>query len=450
MVAPLPQADTGACPYIGCGLVSYMMERKSVLDNPWYREIGMIRKGGFFLCHGGAATHVLVIANKRKKRTVSMSPNNPVPQKVSTGGARWLLIALAIFLMMVAVQFWNSGEQNLHDTKAQPRPIVPRGDLAADEQSTVQLFQKCAPSVVYITTLTVRRDVFSLNLLEIPQGTGSGFIWNDQGHVVTNFHVIQKADTARVTLADHSTWEARLVGVAPDKDLAVLKINAPISRLYPIQVGTSQDLAVGQKVFAIGNPFGFDQTLTTGVISGLGREIQSVTRRPIRGVIQTDAAINPGTSGGPLLDSAGLLIGVNAAIYSPSGVYAGIGFAVPVDTVNRVVPQIIRHGKVIRPGLGITIAEEQVTKRFELQGVLVIDVLPNSAAAQAGMRPTRYGERGQVRLGDVIVAIDGKTVKTSNELFVLLEDYQVGDTITVTVQRDGQVKKLPVTLQEMQ
>ncbi len=379
-----------------------------------------------------------------------MKSNNPGSQRVPTGVTRWSLIILLAFLLIVIGQFWHPRERSLYDSHAQPRPIAPRGNLADDEQSTIKLFQRCASSVVYITTLAVRGDVFSFNLQELPQGTGSGFIWNDQGHVVTNFHVIQEANSARVTLSDQSTWQAQLVGAAPDKDLAVLKIDAPTSRLRPIEIGTSRDLSVGQKVLAIGNPFGFDQTLTTGVISGLGREIQSVTRRPIQGVIQTDAAINPGNSGGPLLDSAGRLIGVNAAIYSPSGTYSGIGFAVPVDTVNRIVPQIIRHGRVIRPGLGITIAEEQTTRQLGVQGVLVIDVSPNSAAAQAGLRSTRYDSRGQIQLGDLIVALDNKTVRTPNELFVLLEDYQVGDTVTITVQREDQAKDLSLTLQALQ
>src|SRR5688572_20773324 len=230
---------------------------------------------------------------------------------------------------------------------AEPRAITPRGDLSSDEQSTIELFKRTSPSVVHVTSVDVRRGRLSLNMFEIPQGTGSGFIWDSEGHVVTNFHVIQNGSRAEVTLNDNTVWRASIVGTAPDKDVAVLKIDAPRDKLTKIMVGVSNNLQVGQKVFAIGNPFGLDQTLTTGVISGLGREIQSVTKRPIQGVIQTDAAINPGNSGGPLLDSAGRLIGVNTAIYSPSGAYAGIGFAVPVDIVNRIVPQLVSHGKVV-------------------------------------------------------------------------------------------------------
>ena len=253
----------------------------------------------------------------------------------------------------------------------------------------LRVWRQASPAVVHITTLAVRQDAFSFNVLQIPQGTGSGFIWDAAGHVVTNFHVIREADAATVTMADHSTWKAHLVGAYPDKDLAVLRVDAPSASLHPIPIGTSHDLQVGQKVFAIGNPFGLDQSLTTGIISALGREIQSVTQRPIKDVIQTDAAINPGNSGGPLLDSAGRLIGVNTAIYSPSGVSAGIGFAIPVDEVNRLVPQLIRHGRVIRPGLGIQVGPARLAAELGLSGVLILGVVPDGPAPKAGIRPTR-------------------------------------------------------------
>src|SRR5262245_59851892 len=233
----------------------------------------------------------------------------------------------------------NHAQGQLRNPNAAPRTITPRGALNAEERATIALFRQASPSVVYITTVARQRDFFSLNIAEIPQGSGSGFIWDQEGHIITNFHVIQGASGDKVTLADHSVWDAQLVGVAPDHDLAVLSIKAPKNQLRPLALGTSADLEVGQSVFAIGNPFGLDQTLTTGIISALGREINATTGRTIAGVIQTDAAINPGNSGGPLLDSAGRLIGVNTAIFSPSGSYSGIGFAVPVDTVNRIVPQ---------------------------------------------------------------------------------------------------------------
>jgi S1-C subfamily serine protease len=333
-----------------------------------------------------------------------------------------------------------------HNPNAIPRTIAPRGDLAADEQTTIELFRNASPSVAYITTLAYQRDAFNLNLFEIPQGTGSGFVWDQEGHIITNFHVIQEASGAKVTLADNSDWDAQLVGVAPDQDLAVLSIKAPAERLHPIPVGTSANLQVGQKVFAIGNPFGLDQTLTTGIISALGREIQARTGRDITGVIQTDAAINPGNSGGPLLDSASRLIGVNTAIFSPSGSSAGIGFAVPVDTVNRVVPQLLRHGRVIRPGLGVRIADDATAARLGILGVLIFDVTEGSAAA-AGLRGTRRDNQGRLILGDVIVAIDDTAVTSMNDLMTVLDTYKVGDQVTVAVQRDGERLTVPMTLE---
>jgi S1-C subfamily serine protease len=301
--------------------------------------------------------------------------------------------------------------------------------------------------VVHITAISVQRDLFTLNLYQIPEGTGSGFIWDNTGNIITNFHVIQNADAAQVTLSDQSNWKARRVGVAPDKDLAVLRIDAPANRLQPIVVGSSKDLQVGQSVFAIGNPFGLDQSLTTGVVSALGREIESVTRRPIQGVIQTDAAINPGNSGGPLLDSAGRLIGVNTAIYSPSGASAGIGFAIPVDTVNRIVPELIRSGRVTRPGIGVQVAEDQIAERLGITGVLVVDVVPGSTAAKAGIRPTRREASGRVRLGDIITGIDGRKVESSNDLFLVLERYKVGDAVRISLLRDGKPVEARVTLE---
>lgn len=270
-----------------------------------------------------------------------MPPSDDPQPSAQASVRRWRLWALVLlFLLLIWLLAERFGAYR-HDPDAVPRAITPRGDLAQDEQTTIDLFRNASPSVVYITTVALRTDRYSLNLFEIPRGTGSGFVWDDEGHIITNFHVIRGASAARVTLADHTTWEARPAGTAPHQDLAMLHINAPRHRLRPLAIGTSSGLQVGQKVFAIGNPFGLDQTLTTGIISALGREITSGTGRTIRGVIQTDAAINPGNSGGPLLDSAGRLIGVNTAIYSPSGSSAGIGFAVPVDTVNQVASQLL-------------------------------------------------------------------------------------------------------------
>ncbi|NNE44644.1 MAG: trypsin-like serine protease, partial [Gemmatimonadetes bacterium] len=328
--------------------------------------------------------------------------------------------------------------------------VTPRGDLAEDEKSTIELFRAASPSVVYITNVTIRRNIFTRNVSEVPQGTGSGFIWDRDGHVVTNWHVIEGAQAARVTLADNSTWDARLVGAAPDQDLAVLSIDAPRERLVPVSVGQSADLLVGQKVFAIGNPFGLDQTLTTGVISALGREITSRTGRTIDGVIQTDAAINPGNSGGPLLDSAGRLIGMNTAIYSPTGSSSGVGFAVPVDTINRVAPQLLRHGRVIRPGLGVRIADDAAARQLGVEGVLVFDVAKGSAAERAGIIGTVRDQRGRLILGDLIVGIGRRNVEDTDSLLGALERHEVGDTVEVRIIRQGEPITLDVTLQEVE
>ena len=340
-------------------------------------------------------------------------------------------------------------ERNLFDKKAEPRAVTARGDLAQDEQNTIDLFRAVSPSVVYITTIALRRNLFSLNAVEIPQGTGSGFIWDDQGRIVTNYHVISGANKIEVTMADNSTWRAVLVGTAPDKDLAVLQINAPKNRLHPINIGESFELQVGQKVFAIGNPFGLDQTITAGIISALGRGIKAITGRTIRNMIQTDAAINPGNSGGPLLDSAGRLIGVNTAIYSPSGAYAGIGFAVPVDEVNRVVPQLIRNGKMIKPGIGAHLADPRLAQRLGIEGILVLGVEQGGAAHRGGLRPTRqFGS--EVVLGDIIRGIAGKQVSDYDDIRNELEKYSVGDEVVVNIIRDGQEMDLTLRLTVLQ
>jgi S1-C subfamily serine protease len=323
---------------------------------------------------------------------------------------------------------------------------VARGDLSAEEKATIALFKQSSPSVVFITSLARRRSAW-MNVMEIPQGAGSGFIWDRDGHIVTNFHVIQDADAARVTLADQSEWKAALVGGAPDRDLAVLRIAAPKAKLPPLLIGTSRDLQVGQRVFAIGNPFGLDQSLTTGVVSALNRSILSVTGRRIENVIQTDAAINPGNSGGPLLDSAGRLIGVNAQIASTSGSSAGIGFAVPVDTVNQVVPQLIGHGRITRPQLGIQPASDAIQQRLGIEGVLVLTVTEGTGAEKAGLRGTGRAEDGSLVLGDIIQAVDEKKIKDLDDLYGALESHKVGEKVRLRVLRDGKPLTLNVELQ---
>ncbi len=325
-------------------------------------------------------------------------------------------------------------------------PPKPEPDLQDEERATIALFEHASPAVVYITSIAVRRNAFSLNSTEIPQGSGSGFIWDRQGHVVTNFHVIASANAAQVTLSDQSTWDAQLVGGAPEKDLAVLKIKAPANKLTPLPIGRSENLRVGQSVFAIGNPFGLDQTLTTGVISALGREIQSVSGVPIRDVVQTDAAINPGNSGGPLLDSAGRLIGVNTAIYSPSGAYAGIGFAIPAHDISWVVPDLIRFGRVQRPRLGIELAPENLAQRLGLEGAVIYRVEPGSGADRAGLQGLQEDRRGRVSLGDVIVHVDGEPIKSSGDLILALEDKKPGDTVRVGLLRGDRRVEVQVKL----
>ena len=320
--------------------------------------------------------------------------------------------------------------------------------LNSAEKATIQLFEESAPSVCFITTTNFRRDFLSRNVMEIPRGTGSGFVWDEEGHIITNYHVIQGADRAQVTLSDRETYQAELVGIAPEKDLAVLKIDAPRSVLFPIPVGRSDNLQVGQSVFAIGNPFGLDQTLTTGIVSALGREIESVSGAPIRDVIQTDAAINPGNSGGPLLDSSGKLIGVNTAIYSPSGASAGIGFSIPVDAVSWVIPELIAYGKIKRPSLGVELARPQITDRLGIEGALIIDVIRNSGAEKAGLKPTMRNRRGGIELGDIIVGIDQEEIKNNNEILLALEKYQPGEEIVVTVLRNDQKVDVPLRLDE--
>jgi S1-C subfamily serine protease len=329
-----------------------------------------------------------------------------------------------------------------------PRLVEARGDLASDEKGTIDLFRAASPSVVNVTNLAEQRDFFNLNVQQIPRGTGTGFVWDRDGHIVTNFHVVRGGDAVRVVFADGSSYISHAIWAFPDKDLAVVRIRAPQAKLTPIPLGTSADLQVGQKALAIGNPFGLNQSLSTGVVSALGREIEAENGRPISGLIQTTAAINPGNSGGPLLDSAGRLIGVTTAILSPSGTWAGIGFAIPVDEVNQVVPQLIAHHKVVRPRLGVRIAEADLARQVGVsRGVLIVKVLPGSPAQKSGLHGTRYDENRDLNLGDIIVGVDGKTIQSSRDLFALLEKHKPGETVNLTILREGQSMDVPVTLE---
>ena len=336
------------------------------------------------------------------------------------------------------------------DSDATPRAVIARGDLAADEKSTIALFEQSRASVVFISTRQRVQDFWTRNVFSVPAGTGSGFIWDDTGHVVTNFHVIQGASEATVRLADGRDYRAGLVGVSPSHDIAVLRIGVGFKPPPPVPLGTSADLRVGQKVFAIGNPFGLDWTLTTGIISALDRSLPTESGPTIDHLIQTDAAINPGNSGGPLLDSAGRLIGITTAIFSPSGASAGIGFAVPVDTVNRVVPQIIRDGRYIRPTLGVELDDglnRRLSAMLQTEGVFVLRVQPGSAAEQAGLVAARLAPDGNFIPGDVIVGLEQRPVTGVGELLGWIDDYKVGDTVRLTVLREGVRTEIPVTLQ---
>lgn len=361
----------------------------------------------------------------------------------------WLTLAAALLIL-----FWRGvpdlGGWFEKRPDAAPRVVTARGDLAADEKATIELFEKSRDSVVFITTKAQVMDFWTRNVFTVPRGTGSGFIWDDAGHVTTNYHVIEGASEATVKLADGRSFKAVLVGASPAHDIAVLRIGVGFKRPPPVPVGSSRDLKVGQKVFAIGNPFGLDWTLTTGIVSALDRSIGGNGGATIDHLIQTDAAINPGNSGGPLLDSAGRLIGINTAIFSPSGANAGVGFAVPVDTVNRVVPQLIKGGKYVRPALGIEVDEglnQRLAQLRGIEGVVILKVNPGSAAEAAGLKGAILSRDGGIVPGDTIVAVEGKPVTSVGELLARLDDYQVGETVKVTVLREGKEVDLPVVLQ---
>ena len=329
--------------------------------------------------------------------------------------------------------------------EVRPRPVAPAAPLEADETHTIQIFERAAPSVVFIVNSVLSRRLFSRNVYEVPQGAGSGFVWNEEGYIVTNFHVVYNADALTVVLANQTEHEARVVGVDPDHDLAVLQIQAPKEKLSPLTIGSSHDLKVGQKVLAIGNPFGLDHTLTTGVVSALHRSIDSMTNRTIENVIQIDAAINPGNSGGPLLDSGGRLIGINTMIVSASGAFSGIGFAVPVDTINDIVPQLIQSGRIRRAGIGISLVPDSVASRLARSGAVVAEVIPGGPASRAGLRGTTQAG-GHAQVGDVIVAVDGQPVRTVGDLQRLLDRHKAGEQVRLEVVRDNQTREVPVTL----
>jgi S1-C subfamily serine protease len=362
-------------------------------------------------------------------------------------GSRLPFIALPLFWSLGCL-FPAAASAASDGLEANSRVSSPGlADLSLEEQATISVFEKATRSVVFIANTAMQRDPWSFNVLEVPQGSGTGFVWDKLGHIVTNFHVVYQADAITVTLSDRNEYKANVIGADPDHDLAVLRIQASGSALEPVIIGTSQSLRVGQKVLAIGNPFGLDHTLTTGVVSALGRTIRSMSNRTIEGVIQTDAAINPGNSGGPLLDGKGRLIGINTKIISPSGAFAGIGFAVPVDTVSRIVPELIKHGKLIRPGLGVSLVPDAMARRWGVQGLIIGKVGRGSPAERAGLRGARETAMGRIQLGDIIVAVDGKSVETIDDLMDVMETRKVGDQVTVEYLRGNRRYRVSVTLQ---
>ncbi|MBI1380593.1 MAG: trypsin-like serine protease [Planctomycetaceae bacterium] len=385
-------------------------------------------------------------------------------QAQQSGGPRvlerlFLLAGLGAGALLFVVAAVYAGERffglgrGLPD--ATPRLVTARGDLAEDERATIELFKAASPGVVHISTSSDPRRSFGRGVYSIdpdarPEGTGSGILWDQAGHVVTNYHVVRDATSCLVRLQGGEAWRAVVIGVAPEVDLAVLRIDAPSRVLAPIPLGTSQDLQVGQKVFAIGNPFGLDRTLTTGIISGLDRTISAERGRRIDGVIQTDAAINPGNSGGPLLDSAGRLIGINTAIASSTGTYSGVGFAVPVNTMNRVVPNLIRGGRSPRAGIGVRLMPDENLAEFGVRGAGILEVLSGTPAERAGLRPLGVAPDGALRLGDVVVRMDGRPVGSAADLLAFLEGRPVGDQVELEILRDGVREPVSLRLESLQ
>jgi S1-C subfamily serine protease len=359
------------------------------------------------------------------------------PRRQHRLGWLWLLLPV-VLVVGVGWLAWAFLFRGSDAGPPLPEPVVARGSLRAEQKRAEAIYKKTSPSVVHVTRLAARRDRITLDLRSIPEGTGSGFVWDKKGHVVTNNHVIADVSYGvSVTLPDHSTWDARVVDAFPDRDLAVLHIDAPKEKLHPIALGSSSDLKVGQSAYAIGNPFGLDHSLTTGVLSALQRSMRTENDKVLKNVIQTSAPVNPGNSGGPLLDSDGRLIGVTTAILSPSGAWAGVAFAIPADEVNQVVTRAIRKPRPVRPALGVTLAPPQLQSQLGAEAPLVLDVLPGSAAEKAGLRPTRRTEDGDLQLGDQIVAVGGKAVRSLGDVRGTLGRHKVGETVPVTVLRDG-------------
>jgi 2-alkenal reductase len=346
----------------------------------------------------------------------------------------WVSGAVKAALMGLLIGAATAGSAQARDMA--PREVQPRGALQADEAAVVRLFETSSPSVAYITTETVQRSVFGE---ERGQGAGSGFVWDAQGHVVTNFHVVEGARRVFVQLDAGKPVEAELIGAAPEYDLAVVRLLKLPPGLRPLPLGSSRDLKIGQTVYAIGNPFGLSRTLTRGIVSALDRELPTANFREVLGVIQTDAAINPGNSGGPLLDSAGRLVGVNSAIRSSSGSSSGIGFAIPADLVNRVVPSLIGKGRAPLPGIGITPVRPDLVARAGISGVVIAEVARGTPAAVAGLQAMN---RRSGDLGDVIVAVNGRGIETLSTFVAELDRAGIDASVDLTVRRGDRERKV--------
>ncbi len=347
--------------------------------------------------------------------------------------ARWMAVWIMVLVsILVGQHVWRAIDEK--------QPASTTRDLDGDERHTIALFEAASPSVVSIFAQTHTRSGDDGN-------TGSGIVWDAAGNVVTNYHVVAGASRIRVKLDSGEAIAATLVGVAPDHDLAVIKLDQALGPLAPMTLGRSADLKVGQSVFVIGNPFGLSRTLTRGIISALGRRLPTSANREIAGVIQTDAAINPGNSGGPLLDGSGRLIGITTAIVSETGAFAGVGFAVPVDAVSRIVPLLIRDGRVPHPGIGIEAAPDELAARLGVTGLMISAVLPHSPAAAAGLAPY---DRDTGTLGDVITHVDGHRVVTSADLALVLEQAGIGNHVLVSVLRDGRSRSVELSVMDTQ
>ncbi len=376
-----------------------------------------------------------------------------MPQRSNSPDGLWC--AKGRMLAVVLVFLTNAlpaafGDKPVPGTATHEDGLKGEEALCAEERSRIEVFKRASPGVVSVANKAIVQDFFTARIYEVPQGVGSGFVWDKQGHLVSNFHVVYRASAIRVTLHDGSVYEAEVVGADPDHDIVVLRINAPPERLTPLPLASSRNLQVGQTVLAIGNPFGFDTSLSMGVVSALGRNIQSMTGRTIYDVIQTDAAINPGNSGGPLLNSSGRVIGMNTAIVSPSGAYAGVGFAVPVDVIRRIVPQLIARGVAQQAGLGLQLVHPIVAQRLGVEeGLVVLRTQPRGPADRAGLQGLRKNRRGQIEMGDILLEAAGRRLRTADDLMAVLDQCQAGEWVELLIRRGSTLRTVQVQLLEL-